>query len=148
MNKPSIVGKSADHVAMKQEGLQNLLEIGKFMENLQMQTNNHEERIAGLEDNMRISGVEEMNVKDKGSSAVLRALGGKESNAYQNIKVRSRAYSEMWRRFKKRFGIPRYGELAAKDFDSAIHFLERWEPDRELELEIEQVNSQTRIDFR
>lgn len=142
MNELETVGKSKDHEAMKQEGMQNLLHLSNFVISLQNQSNNHEKRIAGLEDNMRINGVQEMNIKEKGNIAVLRALDGKESNAYKDRRVRGKTYSEMWRRFKKRFGIPRYGELPAKDYDSAIEFLENWQPDKELEVEIEQLNNQ------
>lgn len=142
MNELETVGKSKDHEAMKQEGTMNLLHLSKFVISLQNQTNNHEKRIAGLEDNMRVNGVQEMKIKDKGNIAVLRALDSKDSKAYENRGVRSKAYSEMWRRFKKRFGIPRYGELPAKDYDSAIEFLENWQPDKELEVEIEQLNNQ------
>lgn len=145
MTELSTVGRSLEHDAMEREGTKNLIELSGFVVSLQKQSLNHEERIAGLEDNMRINGVQEMNVKSKGNSAVLRVLGGVDANAYKNRKVRGRTYSAMWRRFKTHFGIPRYGELPAKDFVSAIAYLNSWEPDRELKDEIERANNQTEL---
>lgn len=147
MNELKNVGKSKDHEVMMDEGTKNAVQISKFMISLQSQVTNHEERLAGLEDNMRINGIQEMNVKEKGNITVLKALGGKKSNAYKDKSVRARAYSAMWRRFKKYYGIPRYGELPAKDFDNAIEFLSSWAPDKGLRMEIEAANNQTDLNI-
>lgn len=143
----SIVGQSrnveqAANLRNQSNALQN-----KLNELYQKQLNSHENRLVNLEDNMRINGIQEMNIKEAGNFAVIRALDGKGSNAYLDKRVRSKTYSAMWRRFKKRFGIPRYGELPAKDYDDAMDHLEEWKPDRELYLEIELVNKQTNLEF-
>lgn len=141
----SIVGKSKDQekaLALRDES--NNLQ-GQLNRLFHKQLENHNERLTNLEDNMRINGIQEMNVKETGNIAVIKALDGVESNAYQDRKTRSKTYSAMWRRFKKQFGIPRYGELAAKDFDEAMVHLKNWKPDRELAIEIEHINNQTRL---
>lgn len=148
MTNTSIVGKSQEADAAK-ELQRKSGELQKQLNNLfQEQIDSHENRIVNLEDNMRINGIQEMNIKDAGNVAVIKALGGKDSNAYQDRRVRSMTYSAMWRRFKQKFGIPRYGELPAKDFDNAINHLETWVPDKDLELKIKVVNKQQVLELQ
>lgn len=111
----------------------------------------HEEEIEGiktdvnyLKETMRIDGVEEKQLQDKGKNVVIRSLGGYKSNAYQ--KVSRKAFSEIWRDFKNHFVLPRYSELPKKQFDEAMRFLSMWQPSTSLRIEIEELNNQQTLE--
>ena len=105
---------------------------------------NHDERITYLEDNMRLSGVQEKQLNDKGKRMVIKALGGYESNAYK--KISRKVFSAIWRDFKSHFVIPRYNELPKKQFDEGMRFLEIWQPSTSLRIEIEELNNQQTLE--
>lgn len=97
-------------------------------------------RVTYLEDHMRIDGIQEKKLQDKGKSIAIQSLGGFKSNAYQ--KVSRKVFSAIWRDFKNHFNIPRYNELPRKQFDEAIAFLEMWQPSTTLRIEIQNLNNQ------
>lgn len=97
-------------------------------------------RVTYLEDHMRIDGIQEKKLQDKGKSIAIQSLGGFKSNAYQ--KVSRKVFSAIWRDFKNHFNIPRYNELPRKQFDEAIAFLEMWQPSTTLRIEIKNLNNQ------
>lgn len=100
----------------------------------------HDERITYLEDHMRIDGLQEKRLQDKGKSVVIESLGGMKSNAYQEIS--RKAFAAIWRDFKKHFDIPRYNELPRKQYEDGIRFLSMWQPSTSLRIEIEELNRQ------
>src|SRR5690625_4598054 len=71
--------------------------------------------VSYLKDSMRVSGVEEKHLQDKGKKAVMNAVGGYKSNAYK--KISRKVFSEIWRDFKNHFIIPRYNELPKKRYE-------------------------------
>lgn len=101
-------------------------------------------RVSYLEDHMRINGVQEKKLQDKGKSVAIKALGGKQTNAYETIS--RKVFSAIWRDFKDYFNIPRYTELPKKQFDEGVRFLGMWQPSTSLRLEIENLNNQQRLE--
>src|SRR5699024_7687023 len=78
----------------------------------------HDERIANLEDNMRMSGAEEYRIHSNAKKKVVECLGGKDAKAYKEIS--RKAFAKFWNEFKCHFEIPRYGELPTKRFDEGL----------------------------
>jgi Rha family phage regulatory protein len=100
----------------------------------------HDKRISLLEETMRIDGIQERKLQNKGNQVVIEFLGGKNSPAYKDIS--RKAFSELWRDFKNHFMIPRYSELPKKQFEEGLRFIGLWQPSTSLRIEIENTNKQ------
>ncbi|GKT04498.1 ORF6C domain-containing protein [Furfurilactobacillus entadae] len=99
-----------------------------------------DDRLTTLEDTMRVSGPQEMQLKDAVTKRVLTALGGKDSAAY--VTIGRRGFQQCWHDFKKHFQLPRYSELPRIQFSEAMNFIEMWAPDTEMRLAIQKANAQ------
>lgn len=96
--------------------------------------------VSYLKNSMRINTTEEYQVKKSGSTQVIKALGGTDSNAYRDKSIRSKAYAQFWSEFKRHFKMARYGDLAKRKLDDAFEFITEWAPDTELRLLIKHAN--------
>lgn len=137
----TIVGLSKDHDV----SVQNIKETDVLINTLRKINNsisNHEERIVRMEDTMRVNGIQEQKITDSVNQVIVSLLGGKDSKAYSDRSIRGKAYSEINRRIKKRFGVPRRGEVPAKDFNECMILINNWKPDYELQESIKAVNNQ------
>lgn len=98
------------------------------------------DRVTNLEDTMRVSGVQEQQLRMAVNKHVMQIIGGKEAPAYS--KLGSSAFQQCWHDFKQHFQIPRYGELPRIKFDEGIRYIKAWLPDTETRLEIANQNAQ------
>lgn len=139
-----IIGQSGDNQQsnLTINGIKN---IGEGIQRIANQLRNHEDRLSNMEDTMRINGVQEKKLTDNVNKVVVVILGGKKSNAHQDKSIRSKAYSEINKRIKDKFGIPRRGELPAKDYQDAIQLIDDWSPDFQLKEEIKSTNNQLQL---
>lgn len=142
--KNSIVGLSRENDESKQL-IAGISDIGKSIMELASGLQNHEDRLSTMEDTMRVNGIQEKKVTELVNYIIVSTLGGKKSNAYKNKSIRGKAYAEINKRIKDRYGVPRRAELPAKDYDSAMAFIENWTPDYELRLMIKEANDQTHL---
>lgn len=113
----------------------------------------HEEKIESiqtdvnyLKESMRISGVQEFQIRKLANLKVVKALGGKKAPAYKEMS--SKVFARFWRDFKEHFMIPRYGELPKRKFDEGIEFINAWQPDTSTRLEIQAINRQQKLDMQ
>lgn len=107
----------------------------------------HEQEIKGiksdvdyLKGSMRIDSLQQLEIQRTANKSVIYALGGMDSNAYQEIN--KKAFSAFWREFKQYFKIPRYGDIPKVRFDEALRFINLWHPSTSLQMEIDSYNSQ------
>lgn len=107
----------------------------------------HEQDIKGirsdveyLKGSMRIDSLQEQEIQQEANKSVVQALGGKESNAYKQI--RNKAFSAFWKEFKGYFNVPRYGDIPKIKHDEALRFIQIWRPSASLQMEIDACNSQ------
>ncbi|MGX1433882.1 prophage antirepressor-like protein [Cytobacillus horneckiae] len=100
-------------------------------------------RVSYLEDHMRIDGVQEKKLQNKGKSVAIESLGGMKTVAYKEIS--RKVFTAIWRDFKNHFEIPRYNELPKKQFSEAMKFLSMWQPSTSLRIEIQELNNQMSI---
>ncbi|MFC7061658.1 ORF6C domain-containing protein [Halobacillus seohaensis] len=100
----------------------------------------HDERITFLEETMRIDGSQEYKIKKRASKKIMEVIGGRKAPAYSEMS--RQVFSAFWRDFKNHFTIPRYSELPKKQFAEGIRFIELWQPDTSLRMEIESTNQQ------
>lgn len=102
--------------------------------------------VSYLKNSMRINTSEEFQIRQSVSVQVIKSLGGKDSNAYRDKSIRSKAYAQFWSEFKRHFKMARYGDLAKRKLDDAFEFITEWTPDTELRLLIKHANQQLTIE--
>lgn len=96
-----------------------------------------------LKGNMRIDSLQQQEIQQTGKKAVVHALGGIESAAYEEIG--RKAFSSFWGEFKRHFKVPRYGDIPKVKHDEALRFIELWRPSTTLQMEIDACNSQIKM---
>ncbi|MGE7114823.1 ORF6C domain-containing protein [Lysinibacillus sp. NPDC047702] len=102
-----------------------------------------EEKLESVFIQMRIDGVEQQNIQQKGAHKVMEALGGKTSPAYN--KISRKVFRALWGEFNRYFKIPRYSELHKVHYEEGLQFIAMWQPSTSLKLEIEQCNRQVQL---
>lgn len=137
----TIVGLSKDH-SRSVGNIQQTDVLIQTLKNINDSISNHEDRIVRMEDTMRANGIQEQKITEAVNRVVVQTLGGKDSPSYQDKSVRAKAYSEINRRIKKRFGVPRRGEVPAKNFNDCMQLINSWKPDYELQEDIDATNGQ------
>lgn len=141
MTMNEIVGVSRSEEEANEMTLAIFNAINQTQELINQQIANNSKRITALEDTMRINGIQELRLKNVGNRTVIQCLGGKDSNAYADKSVRAKTFSAIWKALKRQYGVPRYSELPAKDYQSGMNFLSSWQPEFELRQEINACNS-------
>lgn len=136
-----IVGKSQDN-EKSLTIIKGIGDIGQAIQSIAQQLSKHEQRLSNVEDTMRVNGVQEKKLTDAVNRKIVTFLGGKESQAYQSHRIRSKAYSSINKDIRNKFGVPRRSEMPAKDYDASLSYIENWMPDYELKQEVMQVNYQ------
>lgn len=129
-----IIGQSKDHARQ----VSHLAVARNMLDALE----NHEERIANLEDNMRVNAAQEIKLTNLVNSKIVGLLEGKKSKAYRDNHIRAKAYHAINKGIIDRFGVRRK-EIPAKEFKNAVIFIENWGlNDQELKNEIFTANHQ------
>ena len=99
-----------------------------------------DKRVASLESNMRVTGTQEHALQTAVNKRVMSILSGKDSPAYARLS--KSVFKQCWHDFKKRFELPRYGELPQLKFDDGLNYINAWLPDTETRIEIANLNAQ------
>lgn len=129
-----IIGQSKDHARQ----VSHLAVTRNMLDALE----NHEERIANLEDNMRVNAAQEIKLTNLVNSKIVGLLEGKKSKVYRDNHIRAKAYHAINKGIIDRFGVRRK-EIPAKEFKNAVIFIENWGlNDPELKNEIFTTNHQ------
>lgn len=101
---------------------------------------NHEDRIADLEQNMTIDYGQQMVLGDTVSKVVIDALGGKESNAYKEIS--KKVFAECNGDLKHYFNVNARNNVPKKKFDEAVQYVKNWQPCTNTRIMIRDCNNQ------
>lgn len=101
---------------------------------------NHEDRIADLEQNMTIDYGQQMVLGDTVSKVVIDALGGKESNAYKEIS--KKVFAECNGDLKHYFNVNARNNVPKKKFDEAVQYVKNWQPCTNTRIMIQECNAQ------
>lgn len=98
-------------------------------------------RITTIEDKMTVNYELAENLRSAINSRAVELLGGKDAEAYK--KLNKKLYAAFYRDIKRTFKVNSYKNLSVKNYDSAINFIETWEPkDEVLKYAIHGLNSQ------
>ncbi len=100
-------------------------------------------RVTKLENTMTIDYSQQEELNSLARKVVVQALGGKDTPAYKELN--KKAFSQIWKDYKRVLGVDSYKNTAVKDLDFARNILSDWKPNRELELMIKGANSQIRF---
>lgn len=100
----------------------------------------HEGRIADLEQNMTIDYGQQMSLGDIVNRVVLDALGGKDSNAYHEIG--RKVFAECNRDLKHYFNVNARNNVPKKKFDEAVDYVKNWQPCTNTRIKIQDYNAQ------
>lgn len=103
----------------------------------------HEGRIADLEQNMTIDYGQQMSLGDIVNRVVVDALGGKDSNAYHEIG--RKVFAECNRDLKHYFNVNARNNVPKKKFDEAVDYVKNWQPCTNTRIMIQDYNAQLRI---
>lgn len=96
-------------------------------------------RIEKLENNMTIDYSQQEELRTLAVKKVVAILGGKNTPAYKELN--KKAFSSIWRDFKRVMDVNSYKNTSVKMFENARNIIIEWQPDRELELMIKGANS-------
>lgn len=103
----------------------------------------HEGRIADLEQNMTIDYGQQMSLGDIVNRVVIDAHGGKDSNAYHEIG--RKVFAECNRDLKHYFNVNARNNVPKKKFDEAVDYVKNWQPCTNTRIMIQDCNAQLRM---
>lgn len=101
-------------------------------------------RVTKLENTMTIDYSQQEELNSLARKIVVQVLGGKNAPAYKELN--KKAFSQIWRDYKRILGVNSYKNTAVKDLVFAKKVLNDWKAPRELELMIKGANSQIRFE--
>ncbi len=97
-----------------------------------------DERVLKLENTMTIDYSQQEELRTLATRKVVAILGGKDTPAYKELN--KRAFSSMWKDYKRIVDVNSYKNTAVKDLLFARQVIIDWKPNRELELMIKGAN--------
>lgn len=99
-----------------------------------------DERISKLEKTMNIDYGQQRVLEREVAASVIKALGGKESNAYHDMG--KKVFSECNRDVKDYFHVNSRNNIPRLRFDDAVDYIRNWTPCTNTMIMIRDVNSQ------
>lgn len=103
----------------------------------------HEDRIANLENNMTIDYGQQRVLEDTVNATVIEVLGGKNSEAYHE--VGRKVFAECNRDLKKYFNVNARNNVPKLKFDEAVEYAKNWKPCTNTLMMIKECNAQISI---
>lgn len=101
-----------------------------------------EQRVDKLESNMTITHEQIQVIKNRVNKKITVLLGGYESNAYKDKHLRGKAYSRFNKDYCDYFRINARANTLTAKFDEALGYIDMWEPDTNLRIQIKDCNAQ------
>ena len=103
----------------------------------------HEERIEKLENTMTIDYGQQKYLGDLVSRVVIEVLGGKKSNAYDEIG--KKVFAECNRDVKTYFDVNARNNIPKLRYQEAVEYIKEWEPCANTKMLIRGCNAQERL---
>lgn len=103
----------------------------------------HEERIEKLENTMTIDYGQQKYISDLVSKVVIEVLGGKKSNAYDEIG--KKVFAECNRDVKTYFDVNARNNIPKLRYQEAVEYIKEWEPCTNTKMLIRDCNAQGRL---
>ena len=97
-------------------------------------------RVTDLENNMVIDYGQQQTLKNEVNKVVVKALGGKESNAYKEVS--KKVFSEINHDIQEKFIVNSRNNVPKRKFDEVIVFVRSWSPSQGTKWMIDGCNAQ------
>lgn len=104
----------------------------------------HEERIAHLENTMNLDYGQQQALKNAVNKRVVCILGGKGTNAYREIS--KKVFSECNRDIQDFFDVNSRSNIPRLKFESAINYVKSWNPSNNTRIAIMDCNAQINME--
>lgn len=116
----------------------------KNQKEIKSRLNTVSEDVEGLKKEIDLNRVQKAKLSKLVKSNVMDAVGGKKSNAYEELyRV---AIAEHWREIKNYFEVASYEEIPKVKFDEAIEVAGMWRPSMQLAIDIKRFNAQIELE--
>ena len=99
-----------------------------------------DERLEVLSNSMTIDYGQQEVIQRIAKERLVDVLGGKDTPAYKELS--KKVFSNLWQRSKQVFHVASYKDTAKKDYEAAIDYIKKWEPNKELGYMIIGANNQ------
>lgn len=119
---------------------QGYVELEQKVAELDKRSATTDQRLEVLEDTSVVNYQQRRKLKSAGVHKVVKILGGKSSNSYQNSVIRTRAFQFMWHEYREHFELTTYHDTPKVKYEDALKYIEGWEPPTNLRLEIAECN--------
>lgn len=97
-----------------------------------------ESRVDKLENTMTVDHEQKLELEHIRKSRAVAILGGMNSGAYKTIS--GKVFRSIGHDYKEYFKINAYGNTPTARFEEAKRYLKNWQPDNNLQIEINRVN--------
>ena len=104
-----------------------------------------EKRVTGIENKMTIDYELAENLRNAISSRAVYLLGGKYTEAYK--KLSKKLFAEFYKGLKTSFKVNSYKNIAQKNYDDALKYIENWKPSEMLVYVIQGLNGQLSFEY-
>lgn len=104
-----------------------------------------EKRVTGIENKMTIDYELAENLRNAISTRAVYLLGGKHTEAYK--KLSKKLFAEFYRDLKTSFKVNSYKNIAQKNYDDALKYIENWKPSEMLVYAIQGLNGQLSFEY-
>ena len=99
-----------------------------------------DEKLEVLSNSMTIDYGQQEVIQRIAKERLVDVLGGKDTPAYKELS--KKVFSNLWKRYKQVFHVASYKDTAKKDYEAAIDYIKKWEPNKELGYMIIGANNQ------
>nr|DAV21345.1 MAG TPA: repressor domain protein [Caudoviricetes sp.] len=114
--------------------------IAEQIQLLALGNQDHEERIEKLENTMTIDYGQQKYISDLVSKVVIEVLGGKKSNAYDEIG--KKVFAECNRDVKTYFDVNARNNIPKLRYQEAVEYIKEWQPCTNTKMMIRDCNAQ------
>ena len=104
-----------------------------------------EERFDKMERDMPVFTIDAKNIQSAVRKRGIEVMGGKDSNAYKDNRVRGSVYSDIQSTLKRNFGVRKYEEIKHQQVDIALDIIAAYEPPYILKEKVTYINSQLNL---
>ena len=104
-----------------------------------------DKRVTGIEDKMTVDYELAENLRNAISTRAVYLLGGKHTEAYK--KLSKKLFAEFYRDLKTSFKVNSYKNIAQKNYDDVLKYIENWKPSEMLVYAIQGLNGQLSFEY-
>ena len=104
-----------------------------------------DKRVTGIEDKMTVDYELAENLRNAISTRAVYLLGGKHTEEYK--KISKKLFAEFYRDLKTSFKVNSYKNIAQKNYDNALKYIENWKPSEMLVYAIQGLNGQLSFEY-